>query len=80
MHRDDLLNHTLRWVCGYCWFYNMAHRQFDANSHQFHDWVHSMHTTIWRYLRGQQGLNDCSELECRMALEARALFGPLIKE
>ena len=81
MRRDDLLNHTLRWVFGYCWCYNMAHQQFDANSHQFHDWMHRVHNTIWRYLHGKQTLDaSCSDLECTMALEARALFGSFINK
>lgn len=81
MQRDDLLNHTLRWVFGYCYMWNRQAQQFAPGSREFDEYVYRVHTKVWRYLNGQQTLDaSCSDLVCTMALEARALFREFIKE
>lgn len=81
MHRDDLMQNTLRWVFGYCYLWNQQAKQFDFNSVEYTRYVHRVHTTIWRYLHGQQSLDaSCSDLECTGALEARRVFGGFVNK
>ena len=81
MTHGDLLNHTLRWVYGYCLLWNQQANQFAPGSREFDEFVHRVHTKVWNYLHGKQTLDaSCSDLECTMALEARALFRDFVKK
>lgn len=81
MHRDDLLQDTLRWVFGYCYMWNRQAQQFAPGSREFDEYVYRVHNKVWRYLHGQQGLDaSCSDLECTAAIEARRVFGGFINK
>lgn len=81
MHRDDLLQNTLRWVFGYCYMWNQQVKQFDFNSVEYTNYVYRVHTTVWRYLHKQISLGaSCSDLECTAAIEAQRVFGGFIKD
>lgn len=78
----NLINTTHRWVLGYCIEWNWQAKQFsDTTSQAFTDFVERTHTVVYLYLMGRRELTGaCSDFECTLASEAKAIFSHLVEK